>query len=230
MYTMMEDVTSVAPRESMAVMVELFHKGVWRDEKTVSVISQGVFHPDAKVITLTLRFFLSPQKSTTDSDDEKDERIPSRREIEHEYGARHSRKTRAAARKLEKKQREASHKRKVQMEREVHDEKQYNAVAMSLLRDPQGYSEKVLSALKRSNHAFELKIQLMALLSRLIHAHTLLLPAFYSHMLKYTQPHQKCTTPLPPPWSPSPRQTLPSCWPSWLRPCTPWSPLRRLSP
>lgn len=47
MYTMMEDQQSIAPRESMAVMIELFHKGVWRDEKTIAVIAQVLPLPPA---------------------------------------------------------------------------------------------------------------------------------------------------------------------------------------
>lgn len=50
MYTMLEDDSSIAPRESLGVMIELYRKGVWKDEKTVNVIATGAFHKDSKVI------------------------------------------------------------------------------------------------------------------------------------------------------------------------------------
>merc|ERR1712000_94021 len=65
---------------------------------------------------------------------------------------------------------------------------------MEILRDPQDFCEKLFSRLRRTNERFEVRILMMALISRLIASHSLLLPSFYPFLQKYMQPHQKYCT------------------------------------
>jgi len=95
-----------------------------------------------------------------------------------------SKQTRSKKRKLDKKLKELEKKREQKLRGEVDDTKQYNHEALLLINDPQGYAEKVFGALKRSNHAFEIKIGIMNLVSRLISANKLMIHNFYSFMQK----------------------------------------------
>lgn len=49
---------------------ELWRKGIWRDAKTVAIISQGCFHPVTKAQSASLHFFLGDEEDPEDSDEE----------------------------------------------------------------------------------------------------------------------------------------------------------------
>jgi protein SDA1 len=195
MYSMFQQdsPSAVAPRESLAVLIELFKNGVWNDQKTVNVISLGIFSKDAKMISLTLNFFLRPLKSS-DSDDEEEEKLPTKKQVLQQYDKKMVKKTKARKRKLDTKLKELEKKRKEKLRNEVDDTLHYNRAALTLLNDPQGYAEKVFGVLRQSNHSFETRIGMMNLISRLITANQLMINNFYSFMQKYTQPHQQYIT------------------------------------
>eukprot|EP01128_Nolandella_sp_AFSM9_P009391 TRINITY_DN5997_c0_g1_i1.p1 TRINITY_DN5997_c0_g1~~TRINITY_DN5997_c0_g1_i1.p1 ORF type:complete len:729 (-),score=208.58 TRINITY_DN5997_c0_g1_i1:182-2338(-) len=190
MYTMMQDTSSVAPRESLGVMVQLYRKGVWTNDKTVNVIASGIFHPDSKLVGMTINFFLTNVMEKDEDEQDKEEPM-TRKQIQMQFSGKLKRKTKSNQRKMRKLLRESANERRKRLREEVNDERQYNYKAVMQLHDAQAYSEKLLAALRRSPHAFEVKAKLMAFLSRLIACHKLSLPSFYSYMIKYTQPHQK---------------------------------------
>jgi len=195
MYTMFQDEsnTSIAPRESLAVLIELFKNKVWNDAKTVNVISLGIFSKDAKMISLTLNFFLKPLKPGEDSDED-EEKLPTVKQVKKKYEKKMAKQTRSRKRKLENKLKELQKKRRDKLREEVDDTLQYNHAAILLINDPQAYAEKVFTSLKKSNQAFGTKIGMMNLISRLISANQLMIDNFYSFLQKYTQPHQQHIT------------------------------------
>jgi len=54
---------------------ELWRKGIWRDAKTVAIISQGCFHPVVKAQSASLHFFLGDEEDADDSDEEEEVRL-----------------------------------------------------------------------------------------------------------------------------------------------------------
>lgn len=48
----------IDPRVFVFTQIELYRRDIWRDAKTVNVISNGCFATEAKVIVTALRFFL----------------------------------------------------------------------------------------------------------------------------------------------------------------------------
>jgi len=191
MYGMLKDSSSQACRESLGVMIELWRRNVWTDGKTVNVISTGIFHKDPKVIAQTLQFFLSADHRYTD---ENKEDLPTKAAIVKKYGALHSRKTKKRKHKLEAKLSDLKKKKTNELKNETVDEKQYNYAAMTSINDPQTYCEKVFNIMKSSPHGFDLRIQLMSFISRLITANLLMVDGFYSYMQKYAQPHTQNIT------------------------------------
>ena len=63
MYTMLRDNNPVAAKKSLDVMVELYHRNVWNDAKTVNVITTACLSPVAKVTILGI--FAENHCSTT---------------------------------------------------------------------------------------------------------------------------------------------------------------------
>lgn len=195
MYTMLQDSTKIAARKSLEVMIELFNTGVWREAKTVNVISTAIFSNDTKMVLAVINFFLRAPSETDDAAEDKEFRYD-KREIIKKFGHGVVRKTNKKKRKLKEAMAELGHKRKNQLKHRMDDRRNYNYGAIMMLNDPQGYAEKVYRVLTRSSDRFEAKVMLMALLSRLIASHQLMLLDFYSYIQKYLAPHQQHITNL----------------------------------
>ena len=74
----------------------------------------------------------------------------------------------------------------------------FNFSALHLLNDPQGFAEKLFSRLKSSSasiaHKFELRIEMLNLITRLIGVHKLLLLGVYEFLINYLKPSQREVT------------------------------------
>lgn len=55
---MLQDQNESASRRSLNVMIELYKRRIWNDEKTVNVISEAVFNSNAKIVVAASKFFL----------------------------------------------------------------------------------------------------------------------------------------------------------------------------
>ena len=74
MFTMLKDAHAVAAKTSLDVMIELYKKNVWKDAKTVNVISTACFSETTKLMVTAVKFFLgSDEDEDDDDDDDKDE-------------------------------------------------------------------------------------------------------------------------------------------------------------
>lgn len=66
-----------------AVMMvrELWKKGVWKDAKTVSIVSLAAFHPNTKVQAAAMHFFLGSEDDDGEEEDEEEEVREARRDV-----------------------------------------------------------------------------------------------------------------------------------------------------
>eukprot|EP01130_Rhizamoeba_saxonica_P013639 TRINITY_DN5836_c1_g1_i1.p1 TRINITY_DN5836_c1_g1~~TRINITY_DN5836_c1_g1_i1.p1 ORF type:complete len:666 (-),score=149.47 TRINITY_DN5836_c1_g1_i1:1927-3699(-) len=196
MYTMLQDDDAIAPRESLAVMIELYRKNIWNDAKTANVISTGIFSKDSKLISMTLNFFLVPNGQNDEEDDEEEWKDFRRRKADayKKYAHQAHKKTKKRKRKLQEALQSIKRDRSKVTEDQYDIRKNFNYEAILNLNDPQTYAEKVFQVLKTCTHGFDLKISLMNYMSKLIHSHELVIDAYYSYLQKYAQPHQEHIT------------------------------------
>ncbi|OCF77307.1 protein SDA1 [Kwoniella mangroviensis CBS 8886] len=176
-----------------AVMMvkELWKKGVWNDAKTVSIVALAAFHPNTKVQSAALHFFLgSDNEDAEDTDSDEEEIREARRgvkKMEHrmEVGKSGRKKDRMLA----------------QMKRETNKKRAKHAAglgntpnfpALELLHDPQTFGEKLYDNLHKHDKIYSLdhKILIMQLLSRVMGTHKLCVLGFYSYIIKYLTYHQ----------------------------------------
>jgi protein SDA1 len=54
MFSMLKDSNLIAAKISLEIMIELYNKNVWKDAKTVNVISTACFSKITKVFKLLL--------------------------------------------------------------------------------------------------------------------------------------------------------------------------------
>ncbi len=77
---MLKDPNETASKRSLAVMIELYKRKIWNDEKTVNVIAEACLHDNPKIIAAACKFFLvleydwESESEGGDSDDSEGER------------------------------------------------------------------------------------------------------------------------------------------------------------
>ncbi|KAI9101944.1 SDA1-domain-containing protein [Phlyctochytrium arcticum] len=190
MYTMLKDSNEIAAKKSLEVMIDLYRKNVWNDAKTVNVIGEACFSPASKIVAPALHFFLG-ENEKKEEDEESDADVPDLNSLKHSLtiGKTKKSKKNALGKAL------ATVKRK---ERQRNRGEIFNFSALHLLNDPQGFAEKLFSRLRQStsnnSFRFELRMQMMNLVSRLIGIHKLILFNFYEYVITYLKPQQRDVT------------------------------------
>ncbi|KAJ3259311.1 Protein SDA1 [Boothiomyces macroporosus] len=186
MYKMLQDPSEIAAKKSLEVMIELYHKNVWNDAKTVNVVAEACLSQIPKLVAPALHFFLGTNDNKYDEEDDED--VPDLLRMKQANIVNKKRKSRQ--RQIEKAQ--------ALKERQKNRAEIFNFSALHLLNDPQGFADNLFSRLKQVTSKnifnFELRLEMMNLISRLIGVHKLLTLGFYDFMISYIKPHQKNVT------------------------------------
>lgn len=189
------DVKIVGAREAMwavKIAAELWRKNVWRDSKTVAIVASACFHPDTKVQSAAIHFFLvTPEVGAKDENgdtDDEDNEGPDIKTVKHRQEINKKRKSSDRRAKREIK---TANQRLRQSEREK-KEISVNFSALQLLHDPQTFGEKLYGSLVRYDRSYTLehKVLIMSLFGRVSSAHKLTVLSFYSYIIKYLTHHQ----------------------------------------
>eukprot|EP00299_Pterocystis_sp_00344_P010143 c4465_g1_i1.p1 GENE.c4465_g1_i1~~c4465_g1_i1.p1 ORF type:complete len:734 (-),score=187.12 c4465_g1_i1:19-2220(-) len=185
LFSMINDTSPVAAKKSVDVMAELYRRKVWNDARTANVMAEACFSPHSKVRATALSFFIGNDEEDPDavvnSDEEIDE--PSRRDV---YNAMH--RTVSKSKKKEKKIKRALKKVKNKGNRKIEDSASYSA--LHFIHDPHAFSEKLLSALRKSTDGFQAKLQIMHVISRVMSIHQLQVLGFHPFVQRYLKPSQ----------------------------------------
>lgn len=56
---MLKDPNETASKRSLNVMIELYKRKIWNDDKTVNVLATGCLHHNPKVVAASIKFFLT---------------------------------------------------------------------------------------------------------------------------------------------------------------------------
>jgi len=191
MFSMLNDSSNIAAKTSIDIMIQLYRKNIWNDNKTVNVIVTACCSKITKVKVTALKFFLgtdAPEEndSGNDSDSEDDESKARKLLVANQV----SKKSGKKAKKLEK---ALSLLRK---SKKKHKPVTFNFSAIHLINDPQGFAETLFKQIERSNDRFEVKLMTMNLIGRLVGIHELVLLNFYPFLQRFLQPHQREVTKL----------------------------------
>ncbi|CAM1321475.1 SDAD1 (predicted), partial [Pycnogonum litorale] len=187
MYNILKDSNSVAAKMSLDVMIQLYHKNIWNDQKTVNVITTACFSKITKVMVAALKFFLgSDEDEIKDSDSDSEDDVTSVRDVI--MANKFNKKTRKRKKQMDKAKtvvKNAKNKKKPVA---------FNFSALHLIHDPQSFAERLLKMLETMNERFEVKLMVINLISRLIGVHQLFLFNFYPLLQRFLRPHQREVT------------------------------------
>lgn len=185
-YSMLRDSNTKTAKLAVDILIELYHKNIWNDSKTVNIIADvGCFSKVTKVMVASLKFFLSREeekKAESDSDDEVD---PKDTMIANKY----NKKTRKRDKMVEKVKKIAKKQKKKKQKAPI-----FNFSALHLVNNPQGFAEKLFKQMESSNERFEVKLMTLDVVSRLIGLHNLFLFNYYPFIARLLMPHQREVT------------------------------------
>lgn len=185
-YSMLRDSNTKTAKLAVDILIELYHKNIWNDSKTVNIIADvGCFSKVTKVMVASLKFFLSreeEEKAESDSDDEVD---PKDTMIANKY----NKKTRKRDKMVEKVKKIAKKQKKKKQKAPI-----FNFSALHLVNNPQGFAEKLFKQMESSNERFEVKLMTLDVVSRLIGLHNLFLFNYYPFIARLLVPHQREVT------------------------------------
>ncbi|GAA5836286.1 hypothetical protein JCM3766R1_003479 [Sporobolomyces carnicolor] len=187
---------AVGAREAMwavKIATELWRKNIWRDEMTVKLVARACFHPDTKVQSAAMHFFLvTPDQQPGGADfvdsDEEDDAGPDIQQVKHKVEINKKRKS--TDRKARREIKTANQKRRQKEQNQK--EPQANFSAIELLQNAEGFGEQLYAQLVGGDRAFTLehKVLMMQLFGRVSTTHKLTVLPFYSYILKYLTHHQ----------------------------------------
>ncbi|GAA6057430.1 hypothetical protein JCM3770_002460 [Rhodotorula araucariae] len=183
----------VGAREAMwavKIAAELWRKNVWRGDKmTVKVVARACFHPDTKVQSAAMHFFLVTPDTEADLDsDNEEDGGPDIQQVKHRVEINKKRKS--TERKARREIRSANIKRRAK--EQAAKDPQTNFSALQQLDDAYSFGERLYEQLVKYDKAYTLehKVLMMQLLGRVCGAFKLTIPAFYSYVLRYLTHHQ----------------------------------------
>ena len=190
MFSMISDNQPTAAKMSVDIMIDLYRRNIWHDQKTVNVLVTACYSKITKVSVAALKFFLGSNtpEEVKDSDSEsEDENMKARKLITSNQV---SKKTGKKQRKFEK---ALTLLRKTKKKQKA---EHFNFSAIHLINDPQGFAEKLFKKVENTNERFEVKLMIMNLIARLIGIHELILLNYYPFLQRFLQPHQREVTKL----------------------------------
>ncbi|XP_032520338.2 protein SDA1 homolog [Danaus plexippus] len=185
-YSMLRDSNTKTAKLAIDILIELYHKNIWNDHKTVNIIADvGCFSKVTKVMVASLKFFLSreeEEKSDSDSDNEVDPR-------DTMIANKFNKKTRKREKMVEKVKKTAKKLKKKKEKAPI-----FNFSALHLINNAQGFAEKLFKQIESSNERFEVKLMTLDVISRLIGLHQLFLFNYYAFIARLLMPHQREVT------------------------------------
>lgn len=185
LFDMLQDENEAAAVKSLQVLVDLFKRKVWHDQRTVNVIATACTSKNTKLLVLSINFFLGIDEDILE--EEEKEKSEKKAVVEVDYHA-HSKKTK----KRQRDTRATLIKNRRSRKRDVNFQATFPAIEM--LNDPQGVAEKQFKLLKSCTERFEVKLLMMNFISRLLGFHKLVLLPFYPLLQRYLQSHQQNVT------------------------------------
>ncbi|VUZ49429.1 unnamed protein product [Hymenolepis diminuta] len=188
--------TTVA-KEAVILLVELYRRNVWRNEKCVNMIASACLAKSKKVYSKAVRFFLGHDEKSiqeySDSDSDGNVGVDTRikqLKLAHRVGVKTNKRKKRMDRNVENLMRKNERKMKEQSPRGV------NVYAITLINDPQTFAEKLFHKLEKCNDRLEMRMLLIELISHLIGVHQLLLLNFYPSLQRFLRPQQREITRL----------------------------------
>jgi protein SDA1 len=199
LFSVMAEDDPVQARCAEMVMIDLYRRRVWSDERTVEVLTKVCFSRHTAILRTALRFFLLQMPKITSVDDEDDdeeaEQDPGRTISKMKQKLKIVKKTSKRERVLKRSMREVKRKYNRQEKEEELFAKQH-VDPIRLLRDPQQFVERLLAKLQKTSERFEIRLLYLNVIARTVSEHEVIHLPLYGFLERYMEPSQLHATQL----------------------------------
>ncbi|CAI5708777.1 hypothetical protein KXD40_004852 [Peronospora effusa] len=185
LFEMLQDESEHAAIKSLQVLMELFKRKIWHDQRSVNVIATACTSKNTKLLVMSLSFFLGIDDDILE--DEEQQKKEKKALVAVDFHA-YSKKTK----KRQRDTLQALYKNKRARKRAVDFVATFPAI--ELLNDPQGVVERQLKLLRSCTERFEVKLLMMNFIGRVLGFHKLVVLPFYPLLQRYLQSHQQNVT------------------------------------
>ncbi|KAG1706657.1 hypothetical protein DVH05_027509 [Phytophthora capsici] len=185
LFEMLKDESEHAAIKSLQVLMDLFKRKIWHDQRSVNVIVTACTSKNTKLLVMALSFFLGIDEDILE--DEEQQKKEKKALVAVDFHS-HSKKTK----KRQRDTLQALTKNKRARKRELDFMATFPAI--ELLNDPQGVAERQLKLLKGCTERFEVKLLMMNFIGRVLGFHKLVVLPFYPLLQRYLQSHQQNVT------------------------------------
>ncbi|EPY23626.1 protein SDA1 [Strigomonas culicis] len=198
LFGIMEEDDPVQARCAEMVMIDLYRRRVWCDERTVEVMTKACFSRHTPILRTALRFFLLQMPKISSVDDENgdaDEGDPGRDISKMKQKLKIVKKTAKRSRILKRDMKAVKRKYDKEETREELFAKQH-VDPIRLLRDPQSFVERLLAHLRKTSERFEVRVLYLNVIARTVSEHEVVYLPLYSFLERYMEPSQLHSTQL----------------------------------
>ncbi|CDW51799.1 SDA1 and PDZ and NUC130 3NT domain containing pro tein [Trichuris trichiura] len=206
----LQESNALIARFSLLVLIDLYRRRIWRNDKIANGIAQASLNPVNRIAITAVRFLLGSDVTCNkaipddDDDDEDDDDEPASDQEDQSrryrtlkemlLSYRVGKKSKKRCKMLEKAKEEM--RKKYQKKRQRKKSFIADMSAIEMVYDPQEFAEKLFRKLQNSRDKYEIRLLYMALISRVIMVHHLILLSFYPFLQRYLTPHQRDVTKL----------------------------------
>ena len=164
-FGMIQDINEQASKRALTVMIELYKRRIWNDDKTVNVIAQACLHENPKIVVSACKFFLLLEYDHDSDDESSDENENDKIALLKQRKG--SKMTKGKEAKLTKaiKQEKRKQKRKSLVKFST------DFLPIDMVHDASGFVDKLFSKLRSTNERYEVKLYLLRIISRMIGRH-----------------------------------------------------------
>ncbi|KAL6565233.1 hypothetical protein OROGR_002184 [Orobanche gracilis] len=200
LFRMLQQEDEAKAERALITLCDLHRKKVWSDDRTADAICIACLNPSSSVMIVALSFLLEFEKmeddDSGDSDSKDDQATPQPQILlnkEAMYKASHKGTT--SSKKEVAELRHVARSMKLQQYLSSEKSNKNYCSPLKLLKDAQGFSEKLFSRLKlSSNERFEVQMKMTEVIARTVGLHHLILLDFYPYLRKYIKSHQRDIT------------------------------------
>lgn len=197
LFSVMAEDDPIQAKCAEMVMIDLYRRRVWCDERTVEVMTKACFSKHTATMRMAFRFFLlqMPKLSSMNDNSDDEEQDPGRSISKLKQKLKIVKKTSKRDRVLKRNVRDIKRKYNKE-EREAEAQMKQHVDPIRLLRDPQQFVERLLAKLQKTSERFEVRILILNVIARAVQEHEVVHLPLYSFLVRYMEPSQLHSTQL----------------------------------
>jgi protein SDA1 len=176
-----------AARKTLNIMILLYKKKIWNDDKTVNAIAQACYSKDSKIAYAACKFFLSEYEEIDEEGSENDEMGDLKQKFKL-LGKGNNKKTKKRKDKIKglmkAVERRENRKEKIKVNKDF--------MPIDLINDPTSLCEKMFERIKhvKNKKHYKLKVILIRIIGRIAGRHKILINNFFSFTSTLIRPKQ----------------------------------------